>query len=81
MDWKERIEREGIYFGFVLGGVLLWWTIFAFLIPVKVSEYWVPLLDIGHTHHKGNLLITIVPMGLVYLIRLIAWPIKQFSKE
>ena len=82
MNWNERIAREGIWFGCLLGGVLLFWSAFAFfIIGCDQIEYWGPLLDIGHRHHTGNLLITIIPIAFVYLIRLIAWSIKQFTKE
>ena len=52
MKWKERIAREGRYFAFVAGGVLLSWTALAFLVDgLRVLEYWAPLLDSGHREH------------------------------
>jgi len=80
VNWKKIVAKEWIWFICVAGGVLLVWSIInpvfssgAIFIEVLLNSY--------DSNHEEAKVMTIVPICLVYFIRLTVWGIKELRKK
>ena len=78
MNWKERLAKELVWLICTIGGVLLFWSLWIFIFQGNVFEYlWEPLFKTQHHSHGFVLLINILPVGVLYFVRLTLGLIKQ----
>ena len=85
MSWKRKLAKEWLWFISSILGVLLALHIFGLIISSAhgydffstMGEFWKELFDLS----AEALLFIIIPIVLIYCIRLTVWAIRQIRKK
>jgi uncharacterized membrane protein len=85
MNWKRRLAKEWLWLICSILGVLLGVHIFGLIVSSAhgygyfstMGEFWKELFDLS----AEALLFIIIPIVLLYCIRLTVWAIKQVRKK
>lgn len=83
VNWKKIVAKEWIWFICTTLGVLLFLNLILFIASEAniFEDFWEPLFNTRNRDHDSVLLVTILPIGIVYFIRFTVCAVKQLRKK